>query len=60
MAMDYPTNLGNLGQGQQAGQGQNFLGLNQGSKNFAQNAFAAITRQQWMTTCRTTSRSKTG
>lgn len=45
--MDYPTNLGNLGQGQQAGQGQNFLGLNQGSKNFAQNAFAAITRQQW-------------
>lgn len=26
---------------------QGFMGLNTGSKNFAQNAFAAITRQQW-------------
>lgn len=29
------------------GQGQNFMGLNPRGKNFAQNAFAAITRQQW-------------
>lgn len=29
------------------GSGTDFMGLNPRSKNFAQNAFAAITRQQW-------------
>lgn len=49
--MEFPTNLGNLGATTPQQQGATVAGqvggFNTGGKNFAQNAFAALTRQQW-------------